>query len=240
MSEDAAHACVRELGQLGCIQFNDLNPELTPFQRRYVAYIKRCDEIERKIRYVHGEVKKMGVPVQSAGSVENFVEHSSTATDKASASSLLEGLESKLDHYEQQLLDLNKYSVKLTEEFNNKVEFHHVLLKARTYFMAEVHNLESGVDTSGHSDIMTPLKDEKSLSMVSTVRVLSYSSCTHIIVYSRCCRMREDRPTSMTGNSPSRMLRECYLRRIVRDLNACSSAPPVVTATFVSRTSRSP
>jgi hypothetical protein len=54
LSEEAAPSCIRELGVLGCLQFIDLNPELTPFQRRYVSYIKRCDEIERKIRYVAG------------------------------------------------------------------------------------------------------------------------------------------------------------------------------------------
>jgi V-type H+-transporting ATPase subunit a len=75
MSEEAAPACIRELGIMGCFQFTDLNPELTPFQRRYVAFIKRCDEIERKIRYVNGEVKKMHVELKSAGSVDNFIEN---------------------------------------------------------------------------------------------------------------------------------------------------------------------
>ena len=41
LSEDAAHECVSNLGQLGALQFTDLNPEQTPFQRRYVSYIKR-------------------------------------------------------------------------------------------------------------------------------------------------------------------------------------------------------
>ena len=120
LSEEAAPACIRELGIMGCFQFTDLNPELTPFQRRYVAFIKRCDEIERKIRYVNGEVKKMHVPLQSAGSVEHFVE-TSQANETASGAYLLESLESKLDVYEQQLLDLNKYSDKLTDEHSHKV-----------------------------------------------------------------------------------------------------------------------
>ena len=41
LSEDAAHECVYNLGALGVLQFTDLNPEQTPFQRRYVSYIKR-------------------------------------------------------------------------------------------------------------------------------------------------------------------------------------------------------
>jgi len=120
LSEEAAPACIRELGIMGCFQFTDLNPELTPFQRRYVSYIKRCDEIERKIRYVTGEAKKMDVPLQSAGSVDGFIEASQNA-EGASGSYLLESIESKLDVYEQQLLELNKYSDKLTDEYSHKV-----------------------------------------------------------------------------------------------------------------------
>lgn len=120
LSEEAAPACIRELGVLGCFQFNDLNPELTPFQRRYVAFIKRCDEIERKIRYVHGEVKSMDVPVECAGAVEAFVDRTNEG-EAASGAFLLEQLESKLDTFEQPLVDLNKYSKKLSEEYAGKV-----------------------------------------------------------------------------------------------------------------------
>ena len=120
-SEEAAASCIRELGVMGCIQFTDLNPELTPFQRRYVAFIKRCDEIERKIRYVNGEVKKMGVPVQPAGSVQSFVENTNSGLDGATGSQLLEILEGRLELFEQQLVELNRYSGKLTEEYSHKV-----------------------------------------------------------------------------------------------------------------------
>jgi len=151
MSEDAAHACIRELGQLGCIQFTDLNPDLTPFQRRYVAAIKRCDEIERKIRYVNSELKKMDVPVQPAGTVDQFIDNING--DQASTGTfLLETLENRLGNYEQQLLELNKYSVKLNEEYNSKVELHHVLSKARSFFINEVSHLESVDPSSSHSD----------------------------------------------------------------------------------------
>lgn len=118
VSEEAAPACIRELGVLGCIQFTDLNPELTPFQRRYVSYIKRCDEIERKIRYLSGEVKKLGVTIHPAGSVDAFVEASNS--DSQSSSYLVE-LEAKLDGYEKQLVDLNKYGDKLADEYAHKV-----------------------------------------------------------------------------------------------------------------------
>lgn len=184
VSEDAGHACIRELGQLGCIQFTDLNPELTPFQRRYVSSIKRCDEIERKIRYVHGEVKKLGVPVQSAGDIEKFVNNQSAA-DFSSGAHLLESLESKLDRYEQQLLDLNRYSAKLTEEYNNKVEFHHILVKCRTYFMGEVQQIERGnvVDTTrdSHSTVSMPLLPTDAEANYQSDRELTFANIAGVI-----------------------------------------------------------
>jgi V-type H+-transporting ATPase subunit a len=124
MSEQVAPEIVKELGIIGCMQFTDLNPELTPFQRRYVSFVKRCDEIERKIRYIHGEIKSMGVEVAPAGEVNDFIHNTSSPMDPLSnmhGSLLLETLEAKLDSHEQNLLELNKYSTKLTEEYYSKV-----------------------------------------------------------------------------------------------------------------------
>eukprot|EP00595_Chromulina_sp_UTEXLB2642_P002985 CAMPEP_0196767516 /NCGR_PEP_ID=MMETSP1095-20130614/41710_1 /TAXON_ID=96789 ORGANISM="Chromulina nebulosa, Strain UTEXLB2642" /NCGR_SAMPLE_ID=MMETSP1095 /ASSEMBLY_ACC=CAM_ASM_000446 /LENGTH=876 /DNA_ID=CAMNT_0042135939 /DNA_START=84 /DNA_END=2711 /DNA_ORIENTATION=+ len=142
LSEEAAPAAIRELGILGCFQFTDLNPELTPFQRRYVSYIKRCDELERKIRYVYSETKKMGVPIDSAGFVESFINNNNSTDSHNSSAYILESLETKLDVYEQQLLDLNKYSERLAGEYQNKVEYHHLLVKAQR-FLKVVLDIES-------------------------------------------------------------------------------------------------
>lgn len=213
VSEDAAHACIRELGQLGCIQFQDLNHELTPFQRRYVTYIKRCDEIERKIRYVHGEVKKVGVPVQNAGSIDTFVNSPSANGDVGSGAHLLEQLESKLDRYEQQLLDLNRYSVKLTEEYNNKVEFHHILVKCRTYFMGEVQQIENSVirnatettrDSNSVSMVKMPLLPDEAGGVYQSDRELTFSNIAGVIPTADRVRFERMLFRSTRGN--------CYIR----------------------------
>ena len=120
LSEEAAPTVVRELGILGCLQFTDLSPDLTPFQRRYVSSVKRCDEIERKIRFLHGEAKKMAVPITPGGEVADFVENAHK-NEQISGAFLLENLESKLDKYEQQYIELNKYNAKLAEEYTGKV-----------------------------------------------------------------------------------------------------------------------
>lgn len=55
---------------------------------------------------------------------------------------ILEHLEEKLQPFEEQLLELNRYSAKLTEEYNHKVEYHHLLVKSRK-FLGEATDIES-------------------------------------------------------------------------------------------------
>jgi len=137
VNEDAAHDCLLDLGKLGVIQFTDLNPDLTPFQRRYVSYVKRCDELERKLRFFANECDKFNLDLDSAGDVDTFLLHAS----KESSKQLLETLEVELEGYESQLKELNSYSEKLTMEYNEKVELQEVLEKARRFFMTDAPRL---------------------------------------------------------------------------------------------------
>ena len=50
LQSEAAYACVSELGELGLVQFRDLNPDTSAFQRKFVNEVRRCDEMERKLR----------------------------------------------------------------------------------------------------------------------------------------------------------------------------------------------
>lgn len=131
--------------------FVQLNPSLTPFQRRYVSYVKRCDELERKLRFFNNEIGKFDIEIASAGKIDAFLAAGVTnGTGKASKSSgaqLLEGLESDLSTYESQLRELNTFSEKLTTEYNEKVELQEVLEKARQFFVAE----GSRFTTMGHT-----------------------------------------------------------------------------------------
>jgi V-type H+-transporting ATPase subunit a len=125
-----------------------LNPELTPFQRRYVSYVKRCDELERKLRFFTQEIEKFELELVSAGTIENFMSNNNidqmmAADGQAYSSSdtgaqLLKSLESELGAYESQLKEFNSYSEKLTTEYNEKIELQEVLDKARRHFMTDV------------------------------------------------------------------------------------------------------
>jgi len=148
VNEDAAHGCLADLGKMGAIQFTDLNPDLTPFQRRYVSYVKRCDELERKLRFFAGECEKFELELDSAGKVDDFLDAPASTEEKEGAQ-LLESMEVELDGYESQLKELNTYSEKLTTEYNEKVELQEVLEKARRFFMTDAPRLAAAELTSG-------------------------------------------------------------------------------------------
>ena len=94
----------------------------------------------------------MGVPVQpAASSVDSFIDafgsnspssraltaqgannNNNSNISNATGLYLLESLEAKLDVFEQQLVELNKYNNKLTEEYSHKVVV--VVVVVRYYY----------------------------------------------------------------------------------------------------------
>uniref|UniRef100_A0A670J943 V-type proton ATPase subunit a n=1 Tax=Podarcis muralis TaxID=64176 RepID=A0A670J943_PODMU len=44
---ESAYCCVAELGELGLVQFRDLNANVNSFQRKFVNEVRRCESLER-------------------------------------------------------------------------------------------------------------------------------------------------------------------------------------------------
>ncbi|RHY25847.1 hypothetical protein DYB32_008946 [Aphanomyces invadans] len=140
VNEDAAHDCVQKLGDLGVVEFTDLNPELTPFQRRYVSYVKRCDEMDRKLRFFAGELSKLKITPKSAGSIDSFLAGSADVRygSQDTAVRALDTLERILEDKEQELLQLNTMHEKLTREYNERKELQEIISRVGEFFEIDI------------------------------------------------------------------------------------------------------
>ncbi|KAJ7344130.1 hypothetical protein JRQ81_000080 [Phrynocephalus forsythii] len=57
----SAYACVSELGERGLVEFRDLNPHVSAFQRRFVGEVRRCEDMEKTFTFLVQEVRKAGL-----------------------------------------------------------------------------------------------------------------------------------------------------------------------------------
>lgn len=88
LQSEAAYACVRELGELGKVQFRDLNPDVSAFQRKFTNEVRRCDEMERRLRFLRNQLEKAKLDIQSCGAVEAPEPHSKMKNKTCSTCSI--------------------------------------------------------------------------------------------------------------------------------------------------------
>ncbi|KAL8182945.1 UNVERIFIED_CONTAM: hypothetical protein K2H54_008831, partial [Gekko kuhli] len=60
----SAYACVSELGERGLVEFRDLNPHVSAFQRRFVGEVRRCEDMEKAFTYLAQQVQKAGLTLK--------------------------------------------------------------------------------------------------------------------------------------------------------------------------------
>ncbi|KAL1023600.1 hypothetical protein UPYG_G00043350 [Umbra pygmaea] len=58
LQSGSAYNCVSELGELGLVEFRDLNPNVNLFQRKFVNEVRRCEEMEKTFTYLELEVAR--------------------------------------------------------------------------------------------------------------------------------------------------------------------------------------
>ncbi|CAH2105377.1 unnamed protein product [Euphydryas editha] len=130
---EAAYTSVSELGETGTVQFRDLNADVNAFQRKFVNEVRRCDEMERKLRYIEAEVHKDKVhvpPVKDMPRAPNPRE--------------IIDLEAHLEKTENEILELSHNAINLKQNYLELTELKHVLEKTEAFFAAQE---EIGMDS---------------------------------------------------------------------------------------------
>ncbi|KAF1977604.1 vacuolar ATP synthase-like protein 98 kDa subunit [Bimuria novae-zelandiae CBS 107.79] len=114
IANEIGREVVSALGELGIMDFRDLNSETSAFQRTFTQEIRRLDNVERQLRYFRSQMDKASIPMRSIYDFENpFTSPSASEIDElADKSQQLEGRISSLNEsYET----LKKREVELTE-----------------------------------------------------------------------------------------------------------------------------
>eukprot|EP00257_Ricinus_communis_P011308 XP_002532256.2 V-type proton ATPase subunit a1 [Ricinus communis] len=119
---ESAHRAISYLGELGLLQFRDLNADKSPFQRTFVNQVKRCGEMSRKLRFFKDQINKAGLLSSTLPVVEPDVE--------------LEELELQLAEHEHELMEMNSNGEKLQRSYNELLEFKMVLQKAVAFLVS--------------------------------------------------------------------------------------------------------
>ncbi|GFO20327.1 V-type proton ATPase subunit a, partial [Plakobranchus ocellatus] len=123
LQSEAAYACVSELGEIGLVQFRDLNPDVNAFQRKFVNEIRRCEEMERKLRFLEKEINKDGIPMLNTGD-----------NPEAPAPREMIDLEATFEKLENEMKEVNSNSEALKRNFLELTELKHILRKTQTFF----------------------------------------------------------------------------------------------------------
>ncbi|BBH09350.1 vacuolar proton ATPase A3 [Prunus dulcis] len=151
---ESAHLTVSYLGDLGLLQFKDLNAEKSPFQRTYAAQIKRSAEMARKLRFFKDQMLKANLP---------------SSKSKRQVDVNVDNLEVKLGEFEAELIEINSNSEKLQRSYNELIEYKLVLEKAGEFFhsaqsSAALQQRENESRHIGDESLDTPLLLEQEAS----------------------------------------------------------------------------
>ncbi|XP_050977589.1 V-type proton ATPase 116 kDa subunit a 2 isoform X3 [Labeo rohita] len=122
LQSGSAYDCISELGEMGLVEFRDLNPSVSSFQRRFVSEIKRCEEMERILGYLLREIRKASIAVPEA----------EVPPVAPAPKNVLEIME-QLQRLEVELSEVAKNKEKLQRNLLELTEYTHMLRITRTF-----------------------------------------------------------------------------------------------------------
>ncbi|PUU81336.1 V-type ATPase, V0 complex, 116kDa subunit family [Tuber borchii] len=126
VATEISREAISELGEVGMLQFRDLNAETSAFQRTFTKNIRRLDNVERQLRYFGAQMEKNSVPVRP-------VPDNASLTAAPSASEI-DYLATRAEELETRVSQLNASYETLQKRWVELVEFRWVLREAGGFF----------------------------------------------------------------------------------------------------------
>ncbi|KAM9794082.1 V-type proton ATPase 116 kDa subunit a 2 isoform 2-T2 [Syngnathus typhle] len=122
LQSGSEYDCISELGELGLVEFRDLNPSVSSFQRRFVSEIKRCEEMERILGYLLREIQKAKIAVPEE-------DESPLAPPPRQVLEIME----QLQRLEMELSEVARNKEKLRRNLLELIEYTHMLKITRNF-----------------------------------------------------------------------------------------------------------
>jgi len=111
-----------------------LNVNVNAFQRKFVTEVRRCDELERKIRYIETEIKKDGIVLPD---IQDDIPRAPNPRE-------IIDLEAHLEKTESEMIELAQNEVNMKSNYLELTELRKVLENTQGFFSdQEVLNLDS-------------------------------------------------------------------------------------------------
>lgn len=114
-----------------CI-FSQLNPEVNAYNRNFVSEVRRCDEMQRKLRYIESELNKDSVPIPEL--------NDSMSTHAPHPREII-NLEARFEKTENEIMELSQNGLNLKSNFLELSELRQVLIKTQGFFDEHLNRL---------------------------------------------------------------------------------------------------
>jgi len=170
LQSEAAFECVSALGELGLVQFVDLNGDINAYNRKYVNEMRRCDEMARKLRYFEKEIVKAGMEIDGPGNAAN---------DPAPDGAQMQNMETEFTRLESELVEINGNTEALQTQESELKEMKEILIKTSQFFeqtdMATVTEQAQDQSRNAAAALLGPQKDDRSGSLGFVAGIISRS-----------------------------------------------------------------
>lgn len=135
IQNEGAPTTLDELGNLGVVQFRDLNHEVNAFHRNFVNELRKADELLRRIRYLEDLIKKANINVESLNSSPHHDHHllGDSPISMESINPITE-LDSQLEELEKEFRNLTANKETLSRNKLELLEFEQVMIHLDSFY----------------------------------------------------------------------------------------------------------
>ncbi|KAK3707552.1 H(+)-transporting V0 sector ATPase subunit a [Vermiconidia calcicola] len=155
VANEIGREVVSALGELGVMQFRDLNPETTAFQRTFTQEIRRLDNVERQLNYFRTQIEKNEIGMRPIYEFSN--------TMAAPSATEIDELADRSQSLEQRIQSLNDSYETLKRRETELTEWRWVLREAGGFFdraRGQTEEIRQSIDSNDDAPLLRDVEQQ--------------------------------------------------------------------------------